>query len=284
MEMILRPLVHPALRVGCLTVSLASACASESRTSATLGEASDAGTAGTAETTESGSGTTGEMPPATSGTTDATGEPTTDGEAPTIPFTCSGGAIVPGMNSIDVGGASRTFLADFPADLDRPLGVLFSWHGYGDTAMNFRAAVGLDPDADPALPVVVITPEDSGLPPPMGLDWDIAGGAAPDNVDLALFEAVLGCLDAQYEVDATRIYSFGFSAGSVMTNLLHSSYPELLTTIVSASGAWFNDAAEAELVNIFDIDWNWPALDPAVGGTVLLTHGGPTDVTVPPSG
>ncbi|MBZ5709971.1 PHB depolymerase family esterase [Nannocystis pusilla] len=302
--MISRPLVHPALRIGCLTVSFASACASEPGTSATFGEASDSsttGTAGAAGTTESGSGTSGEIQPTTSGTTDDTAEPTTDGEAsttdgeasttdgeasttggeaPAIPFVCPGGAIGSGMNSIDVGGASRTFLADFPADVDRPLGVVFSWHGYGDSAMNFRAAVGLDPDADPALPVVVITPEDSGLPPPLGLDWDIAGGAAPDNVDLALFEAVLGCLDAQYEIDAARIYSFGFSAGSVMTNLLHSSYPELITTIVSESGAWFNDPSQADLVNIFDIDWDWPALDPAVGGTVLLTHGGPTDVTV----
>lgn len=283
MEMTSRSLVHPALRVGCFTASLATACASDPQTTATLGESGDpgtTGTTGTAEATESGSDTTDEVQPTTSGTSDDTGEPTTGGEAPTIPFACPGGAIVPGMNSIDVGGAPRTFLADFPADLDRPIGVLFSWHGYGDTAVNFRAAVGLDPDADPALPVVVVTMEDSGLPPPMGLDWDIAGGAAPDNVDLAMFEAVLGCLDAQYEIDPARIYSFGFSAGSVMTNLLHSSYPELLTAIVSASGAWFNDEAEADLVNIFDIDWDWPELDPADGGTVLLTHGGQADVTV----
>jgi poly(3-hydroxybutyrate) depolymerase len=185
------------------------------------------------------------------------------------------------MNSIAVGDATRTFLVDLPAGLDQPMGVLFSWHGYGDSADNFRAVLGFDPDADPALPLVIVTPEDSGLPPPMGLDWDLARGTeADDNVDLDMFEAVLGCLHAQYAIDPARIYSFGFSAGGVMTNLLHSRYPELVATIITASGAWFNDEAQADLVNIFMIDWNWPPLDPGDGGTVLMTHGGPTDVTV----
>jgi predicted esterase len=265
--------------------SLALACASEPHGAESAGE--ESGTSG-ADTGEDPAPTTD---PGTSGTTHATGEATseepttgevtTGGEAPAIPFACPGAEIGPGWNSVVVGDAERTFIADLPASLDRPMGVLFSWHGYGDSAENFRSVLDFDPDADPARPMVVITPEDSGLPPPIGLDWDLARGTeADENVDLDLFEAVLGCLDAQFEVDPARIYSFGFSAGAVMTNLLHSRYPRLVSTIITASGAWFNDQAEADLVKLFAIDWNWPALDPADGGTVLLTHGGPTDVTV----
>ena len=50
--------------------------------------------------------------------------------------------------------------------------------------------------------------------------------------------------------------------------------------IVTESGAWMNDPEETKLVNVFTIDWSWPALDPADRGDVLLTHGGPNDVTV----
>lgn len=200
---------------------------------------------------------------------------------PTITFACPGGTIVDGENELEVGDRTRMLLADFPADTSRPMGVVFSWHGFGDSAPNFRAASALDPDADPALPVVVITPEDSGMFPPAGLDWDIARGTEDDdNRDLAFFEAMLGCLDEQYEIDPARIYTHGFSAGSVMSSLLHSRYPGLLGAIVNVSGVWFNDPAQQELVNLISIDWNWPALDPADGGAVLLTHGGPNDVTV----
>ena len=201
---------------------------------------------------------------------------------PEITFTCPGGTpIMAGANQIEVGGRNRTFYVDLPEDTSGPVGLVFSWHGYGDTAPNFRTALALDPDAVPGRPMVIVTPEDSGMNPPSGLDWDIAKGTVDHpNRDLAFFEAMVGCFNDQFTLDTTGIYSVGFSAGSVMTNLIHSRYPELVSTIISISGAWFNDQAQIDLVNLFNIDWTWPQLDPADGGTVLLTHGGPSDVTV----
>lgn len=230
------------------------------------GAGSAQGGGGGGETSEGGGGSTGEGG---------------SGGGPTISFACPGGTIVPGVNELQVGDKTRRFNADFPEDVSQPMGALFSWHGFGDTWENHRAASALDPNADPALPVVVITPDDSGMMPPVGLDWDIAKGTPDDeNVDLAFFEAMLGCLNEQFPIDPTRLYSYGFSAGSVMTSLLHSRYPKLLSAIVAVSGAWFNDEAEQELVNVFTIDWQWPELVGADGGAVLLTHGGPNDVTV----
>lgn len=249
-----------------------------STTSTTSGSAGG----GDGEGGEAGSSTTsagGDDP----GAGGAGGEPGSGGAgtAPAIPFTCPGGSIVDGENELQVGDRTRTLLADLPADTSGPVGVVFSWHGFGDSAPSFRAASALDPDADPSLPLIVITPEDSGMLPPAGLDWDIARGTEDDdNRDLAFFEAMLGCLDEQYAIDPSRIYTHGFSAGSVMSSLLHSRYPGLLSAIVNVSGVWFNDEAQQDLVNLISIDWNWPALDPADGGAVLLTHGGPDDVTV----
>jgi poly(3-hydroxybutyrate) depolymerase len=201
------------------------------------------------------------------------------GHSATIPFACPAGiTIAPGMNTLVVDGRPRTLFADFPSDMARPIGVLFSWHGYQQTAEAFRTEAGLDPNVNPDLPVVVITPNDTDMVPPFGLGWDLV--QADTNIDFALFEATLGCLNAQYSIDPQAIYSFGFSAGSVMTSLLHSSYPKLVSAIVAESGAWFNDPAQRALVTIPLVPWEWPDLDPADGGTVLLTHGGPSDVTV----
>lgn len=230
-------------------------------------------------TTSSSGGTTGSSSGAGGGGGGGGGG--SGGGGPVITFTCPGGTIVPGKNTLTVGDAERVFYADFPADTSQSLGLLFSWHGYGQPAADFREASALDPDANPALPVVVVTPDDTGLPPPIGLDWDLAKGTPGDtNVDIAFFEAMVGCFHEQFDIDPKRIYSYGFSAGSVMTSLLHSRHPGLLSAIIAVSGAWFNDPAQEDLVKLFNVDWNWPALDPADGGTVLLTHGGPKDVTV----
>lgn len=206
------------------------------------------------------------------------GEDGGGGETGTITFACPGGTIMPGDNTLDVDGVARTFIADFPTDPAVPMGVVFSWHGFGDTAANYRTALDLDPDAVPGVPLVIITPEDTGLQPlgtPQGLDWDIRAG---DSIEFAFFEAMLGCLNEQYEIDPARIYSVGFSAGSVMTALLHSGYPDLISAVAALSGAWFNDSAQADLVNGINVEWDWPALDPADRGAVLLTQGGPSDV------
>lgn len=201
---------------------------------------------------------------------------------PTIEFACPGGTIAAGSNKITVGSRDRTFLVDLPSDTSKPLGVVFAWHGYGDNANNFRSALGLDPNADSAHPLIVVTPEDAGLQPfqtPRGLDWDIlAGKPGDDNIDIAFFEAMLGCLNEQYTLDTARIYSVGFSAGSVFTALLHSRYPHLFAATVHFSGAWMNDSEETKLVpNFVPLTWSWPELDAADGGHVLLTHGGSSD-------
>jgi poly(3-hydroxybutyrate) depolymerase len=203
-----------------------------------------------------------------------------DGDAgPAISFACPAGiTLASGPNTLTIGNLPRTLLADFPADMSKPIGVVFSWHGYMQTAEAFRTEAALDPNINPDQPVVVITPNDTDMVPPFGLGWDLVQGST--NLDFALFEATLGCLNAQYTIDPKAIYSFGFSAGAVMTSLLHSSYPKLIATIAVESGAWFNDPAQRSLVTIPLVPWDWPALDPADGGTVLLTHGGQTDVTV----
>jgi poly(3-hydroxybutyrate) depolymerase len=212
----------------------------------------------------------------------AGGETSDAGEVdpPELSFSCPGGSIVAGMNELAVGGSMRTLHAAFPADASRPMGIVLSWHGFNEDPIAYRNNLALDPDGAPERPLVVITPDDVDFEIPVGLDWQLDSGDPATNADLAFFEAIVGCLDAQYEIDAERIYSVGFSAGSVMSSLLHSRYPELLSAVVCFSGMWFNDPQQVAMINLVPVMPTWPALDPLDDGAVLLTHGGPGDVTV----
>jgi poly(3-hydroxybutyrate) depolymerase len=220
-------------------------------------------------------------------TTDAGHDAAADIEAPpSIDFACPGGEIAEGMNTVMVGDEARQFHAQFPSSMpDGSLGIVFSWHGYNDPlsdgdAAGWRSIDEVDADADPSNPVVVVTPIDIDFDIPVGLDWQLNEPTAATNADLAFFEAMVGCLDAQYDIDPTRVYSYGFSAGSVMSSLLHSAYPNLVSAIVAVSGLWFNDPAEVAMIQLVMVSGSWPELDAADDGTVLLTHGGPNDVTV----
>ena len=196
-------------------------------------------------------------------------------------FSCpEGGSIVAGNNTLMVNGLARTLIADFPTDPNARMGILFSWHGYNQPEGDHHRLSNLNPDGNPDLPVVVITPDDVEFELPTGLDWQLNEGSAEFNVDLQFFEAMVGCLSAQYDIDPNRVYSLGYSAGSVMSALLHSTYPKLVGVIVAISGMWFNDPQQVNLIPLGPsvLTPTWAPLDPADRGTILLTHGGRTDI------
>jgi predicted esterase len=186
-----------------------------------------------------------------------------------------------GLATVAVNGDLRLFSVQMPADTSR-MAILFLWHGFLEWPDTFRNEivfdvpsgrwVAFDPNAFP-MPLMIVTPWDTKMIPPWGLDWDIVSGA----VDLPFFDAMLQCIREQYAIDDSRIYSFGFSAGAVFSNLLASIYPDLFAATISESGAWFNDPAQWADVLVPIIEWQWPALNPADRGSVLLTHGGPND-------
>lgn len=198
---------------------------------------------------------------------------------PTIPWACNGATIQRGSNeNFPAAGQSRSFIVDLPTDTTKPLGVVVSWHGLGDSADNFHDALGLDPNADPDFPFIVVTMESTKLLPPAGIEWQIFD-VAGDQREFALFETVLGCLNQTYTIDTTRIYSMGFSAGAIMTDMIHAHYQGRIAATLAYSGAWFDDAAEVSGVNTvgLSIKFDWEPLDPAIGGTHLMTHGGVND-------
>lgn len=220
---------------------------------------------------------------------DAATEVSDVGEEPsvTIPFRCTNPdfEIVDGLNEgFTVGNRQRSFYVTLPDNPDAlPMGVVFSWHGYGDNAANFHSAWRWDADAIEGLPFMIVTPEDANFfvfNGQRGLDWAIFESMVGDgNPDAAFFEIMLGCINEQFEIDPTHVHSFGFSAGAIMTNQLHARYPDVIASIVSISGAWFNDADTVENVDTLgiDIEFAWEELGASPGGAIFMSHGGPSD-------
>lgn len=197
--------------------------------------------------------------------------------------------IVPGLNQDwEAHGMTRSFFVDFPSNASIPPALVFSFHGFGDNPAHWRQALALDPDTDPDFPMIIVTPESTHLQPvnlgnaPQGLDWDLAnGGHDHENRDVVLVQSILGCLKQQNSVNVDRVYSIGFSAGSVFSALLHSRFQYDFAAIVAMSGMWFNDPAQRNLINpLVPMNFAWDDLDPQFGGNVLLSHGGPSDAIV----
>jgi predicted esterase len=201
---------------------------------------------------------------------------------PPPPVVCT--PIIEGLSTVVVNGTPRLFNVQFPADRSR-MALLFLWHGFLEIPTTFAGEVVYDPPAgrwrafNPnafPMPLMIVTPFDTKILPPAGLDWDIVSGEA----DLPYFDAMMQCIREQFSIDEARIYSFGFSAGAVFSNLLAALRPQQFAATISESGAWFNDQAQWADVLVPIIQWRWPAFNPADGGNILLTHGGPNDFSV----
>src|SRR5690606_13275470 len=142
--------------------------------------------------------------------------------------------------------------------------------------------LGVDPDARADLPFILVLIEDTNLQPLSGLDWDIRTDSP--NVDLPVFATVVGCLQEHQNTDPDKVFAFGFSAGAVFANLIHTLYPDIVRAVVSESGLWLNE--EGNLAVALDatrgvdiVDWDWPEMAPVPAGeaAVLITRGGPGD-------
>ena len=220
-------------------------------------------------------------------TGDGDGDPSGDGDGD--PTTGDGDpcdSLVEGLNEgFEVDGLARSFYLDLPAGIDDggPWPVVFSWHGLGDSAGNFRNlfAGGVD---GPQMSFILVTPEDTDFPlmvPLVGsvsMDWDtfeVAEGGA-GNREVGLFDAVLECLDQRWGVDPAHVHSAGFSLGSVTTDMLSTVRGEQLASVATWSGGYWSNPDNIDFA--LGAVASWPDYTIENPYPQMLIHGGPTDV------
>lgn len=126
------------------------------------------------------------------------------------------------------GGEEREFEVRLPAD---PVGapVVFGWHWLGGTSQQAVRALGVGALTDEG--AIVIAPQSCCS----AYEWNFLS-APEDNVDLAFFDDLLACLDDQFQVDLSRVYATGMSAGGLWTTYLSMHRSQYLAATAPFSG------------------------------------------------
>lgn len=217
---------------------------------------------------------------------DASSDAPPDPLAPPAPPAYSGAAcpvLQAGPNSFMSSGIARSvqvWLPPTPAGA----GVMFLWHGFGDTGSNFGIAVGaaaiaknygvivvsaqaiLDPlESEKLVEYKELAEQIIGDMPPT---WSLFDGP---GIDLVLFDDLLSCLDEDFAIDRTRVHTMGFSAGALWSTILVMERSEWLASAVLWSGGLGSTGGLVEIVHT-------PYETPARDLPVLAVSGGPTDV------
>jgi pimeloyl-ACP methyl ester carboxylesterase len=176
-----------------------------------------------------------------------------------------------------VDGVPRSFFLDLPEGVEDswPWAVVFSWHGFGDTAANFRGLIDWLADNDD-LPFIGVTVEDTG----MLFDWDIIDGVGAENREVLLFDALLEELDTCWGVDRDHVHVMGFSFGGGIAALMGVRRGDGIASIATCSGVYGSNPANVIPYTVA----NWPELTTENRYVELRLHGGILDNMILPFG
>lgn len=190
-------------------------------------------------------------------------------DGPPLPMAYSNGvcpSIAEGSSSFKSGTLDRQITVTLPSE-PSGAGVLFLWHGFGDTHSNFSAAVGAQQISN-TYNVITISSQAAidafstdklaalgsfkgliegqiGQIPPT---WSILDGP---ELDRQLFDDLLTCVNEQYDTNRSRVYSMGFSQGALWTSKLSLERSEYIAASVAWSGGLGN---ESSLLGIVGLD------------------------------
>lgn len=211
---------------------------------------------------------------------------TVDPDGPPAPKAYTGGTcptFKAGKQSFMSSDLEREIIVTLPDD-PSGAGVLFLWHGFGDTHSNFSSALGAksisgSENLITVAPQAVIDPVSSQkLAPykelaaqfigPLPPTWSVLDGPEPDIV---LFDDLLSCLAAQYDVDLKRVYTLGFSQGALFSTRLVLLRSDVLAGAALWSGGLGSTGGLLEVVR-FEYE------TPKRKVPVLAVAGGATDL------
>ena len=141
--------------------------------------------------------------------------------------------------SLDGGqsGTQRTYMLYMPASQDRtPAPLLVLLHGCKQSAADFAAGTRMNEAAE-AAGVVVLYPEQSLAANLLRCwNWYALHDRSNKSGDAAVIVAMTRQVMREHEIDATRVYVAGMSAGGGMAAVLVRDYPELYAALGVHSG------------------------------------------------
>jgi polyhydroxybutyrate depolymerase len=193
----------------------------------------------TVETTPDGAA------PTAMATASGSGDPTQDGEAPTLtplslPKTSAGcgKAATPSgakgeRRTVTSGGKERSFVLFVPQGYDpsRAYPLVSVFHGIGATGAQMAEFIKMQEYS--AGNAIVVFPDASGG------RWDMSG-----ETDLTFFDTMRESLEGSLCVNRQRVFAVGFSNGGYFTNHLGCSRAATVRAIVPADGGFPGSASK----------------------------------------
>ena len=172
-----------------------------------------------------------------------------------------------GTNKATFGGFARTFRVFAPkGEAAAAPGVMFIWHGLGDTSLNMANALGAQTLATKIGAYAVVPDSCCNSSTNQGCcnqltGWGFIEGAP--TADAELFDQLLSCMSQQFSIDRKRVYTTGFSAGALWSTWLVMHRSDYLAAAVLLSGG-VNDFVQY--------------LSPTRDVPIVATEGGPDDL------
>ncbi len=130
-----------------------------------------------------------------------------------------------------VDGKTRQAIVYSPSKTGGKVPLVFSFHGHGDTALNFEG-VGLQ-DAWPE--AVVVYPQGLASARDSAPGWQNEPGLDGDR-DLKLVDQAIAELHKAFPIDDSRIYATGFSNGARFSYLLWAVRPKVFAAFGPVAG------------------------------------------------
>jgi polyhydroxybutyrate depolymerase len=214
------------------TVGASTGCGSDDGGATPDGDGTTPGSEGGSPQDEGGSPVNG-----------ADGGTASDGATPSTP-SCSGKTGVAGDRpvTLTVAGKERTFDLHVPAkyDASKRTPLVFLFHGYTQTAAQIATATHFAATAD-ARGMIVAFP--TGISNSFNAG-DCCGTAVSDKIDdVAFTRAMITAIDAEYCVDAKRVFSTGFSNGGFLSYFLACELADKIAAVAPVSGGLRVDPA-----------------------------------------
>lgn len=142
--------------------------------------------------------------------------------------------------SVMVDGSQRDYILYIPANYSSgtPAPLVFNFHGYTSSAAIVKSRAAFEAIADTA-GFIVAHPQGSDLSG--ASHWNVGGWTAASKAnDIGFTSAMIDSISANYNIDAKRIYSTGFSNGGFFSYQLACQLSNKIAAIASVSGSMTN--------------------------------------------
>jgi poly(3-hydroxybutyrate) depolymerase len=133
-----------------------------------------------------------------------------------------------GLQQLESGGLTRTFILDLPADYseNKPYPVLFGFHGRDFTAAEFRSPEYGNLLSAAGGEAIVVHPNATSAGA-----WELES-----QQDIEFFDAMLDALKRGLCLDESRVFATGHSSGGYFTNVLGCQRGDVLRAIAPVAG------------------------------------------------